>query len=153
MKRLPVSIERAMALTQGEIEALGVDELSHAIRAMHEYSWQLAVKTVEGARHTGVLLRAAKAKVPHGQWAQWVKENCGFSLRSAQGYMQLVDVDPSQEAQRLGIRRVLDLHAEHREAPSRTVTVQMSPSRPLVTKSAVPIYVRQEEHSSSLAPQ
>lgn len=36
----------------------------------------------------GQALSKAKQKVPHGEWEDWVKDNCGFSDRMAQYYMK-----------------------------------------------------------------
>ena len=41
------------------------------------------------ARDAGIALTEAKQVVPHGEWAAWVKANCGFSLRTAQKYMEV----------------------------------------------------------------
>ena len=39
----------------------------------------------------GRLLIEAKALIGHGRWSRWLKENVGFSERTAQRYMQLVN--------------------------------------------------------------
>jgi hypothetical protein len=60
----------------------------------------------QGVRHAiecGRLLSEAKATSPHGQWDEWVKDNCNFSARTAQLYMRVfrhVGDDPAK-AQRV----------------------------------------------------
>src|SRR5947207_1242560 len=44
---------------------------------------------VERAFEAGDLLNKAKASVPHGNFAQWLEENCKLSERTAVRYMRL----------------------------------------------------------------
>src|SRR5262249_10783405 len=42
----------------------------------------------------GELLWEAKRKAGHGQWLEWIAENCEFSERTAQLYMKLAGALP-----------------------------------------------------------
>jgi hypothetical protein len=58
----------------------------------------MADAMIEGIRNSvicafeaGELLKRAKAKVPHGEWKQWLKANCELKERTAQRYMRLAE--------------------------------------------------------------
>lgn len=55
-----------------------------------------AVQSVELAIDIGRHLHEAKKMVKHGEWQQWVDDNCPFSLRTAQQYMRVAAaaIDP-----------------------------------------------------------
>jgi ParB family chromosome partitioning protein len=62
----------------------------------------------------------AKKSVPHGGWEAWVRDSCGFSERTAQGYMRLARLAP-EEAQRvalLSLRDALKALAEPKSEPA-----------------------------------
>jgi hypothetical protein len=63
--------------------------LAARIRAEHEAVCLAARATLAHAFAAGELLLAAKAQVPHGDWADWLHTHCDVSERSAQKYMQL----------------------------------------------------------------
>jgi hypothetical protein len=64
-------------------------ELAARIRAEHQATADALKSSVEHGIAAGELLIEAKAKVPHGQWLPWLKENCAMSERTAQLYMRL----------------------------------------------------------------
>lgn len=70
------------------------------IREKHSACVALVISTAEAAAEVGRLLLEAKAQVGHGGWAPWVADHCGFSLRTAQGYMRLARAlsDPGKSA-------------------------------------------------------
>jgi len=68
--------------------------LAAGINESHVLAMQHANKAIEHAFRCGDLLIEAKAKVPHGQWLPWLRQNVDFSERSVQVYMRI--------AQRLG---------------------------------------------------
>jgi hypothetical protein len=63
--------------------------LADEIRRHHEASMSAGKATLEHARHAGLALLEAKAKLPHGQFGPWVKANCPFSHRSAANYIKV----------------------------------------------------------------
>ena len=64
-------------------------ELAARIRAEHKATSAALKSSVAHGIAAGELLTEAKAKVPHGQWLPWLKENCAMSERTAQLYMRL----------------------------------------------------------------
>lgn len=76
---------------------------------------------IQHALRAGELLLQAKALCPHGEWGQWLKDNCSFSERTAQAYMRVARELPgltSEKAQRvadLSFRETLALLAEPKE--------------------------------------
>jgi hypothetical protein len=71
------------------IPPAGVAGLAARIRAEHEAAQSAMRTAVAHAVEAGKLLIEAKKLVGHGGWLAWVKENCAFSDRTAQGYMRL----------------------------------------------------------------
>jgi hypothetical protein len=57
--------------------------------------------SIKHAIAAGELLLEAKEQVPHGQWLPWLRENCGVSPRSAQGYLRLANHRGELEANAL----------------------------------------------------
>jgi hypothetical protein len=75
---------------------------------------------VSYAVEAGKLLMEAKKLVGHGNWESWVRECCGLSERTAQGYMRLARLDPAK-AQRvadLSLREALKALAEPKGSPA-----------------------------------
>jgi hypothetical protein len=64
-------------------------ELAARIRAEHEATSAALKSSAEHGIAAGELLIEAKAKMPHGQWLPWLKDNCAMSERTAQLYMRL----------------------------------------------------------------
>jgi hypothetical protein len=64
-------------------------ELAARIRAEHEATGDALKSSIDHSMAAGELLIEAKAKVPHGQWLPWLKDNCAISERTAQLYMRL----------------------------------------------------------------
>lgn len=50
---------------------------------------QVAQTTVAGAIAVGQRLQEAKARVPHGEWGEWLQVNVDFSVRTAENLMAL----------------------------------------------------------------
>jgi hypothetical protein len=63
-------------------------DLAARIRAEHEATSEALKSSVEHGIAAGELLVEAKAKVPHGQWLPWLRDNCSISERTAQLYMR-----------------------------------------------------------------
>ena len=51
-------------------------DLAAEIRAEHDATIIALKAGLEHAMKAGDLLHSAKAKIPHGQWANWLKKNC-----------------------------------------------------------------------------
>ncbi len=94
-------------------------DLATRIRAEHEAAQSAMQSAVNHAIQAGKLLMEAKKSVPYGGWEAWVRDSCGFSERTAQGYMRLARLDP-EEAQRvalLSLRHALKALAEPKGEP------------------------------------
>ena len=63
--------------------------LAASIRAAHANVKASALQAAEQALEVGRLLNEARALIPHGAWAEWLKQHVGFSERSARRYMQI----------------------------------------------------------------
>jgi hypothetical protein len=102
------------------IPPAGIAGLAARIRAEHEAAQSAMRSVVIHAIEAGKLLMEAKALVGHGNWLVWLEENCGFSERTAQGYMRLARLDPTK-AQRvadLSLREALKALAEAKGSPA-----------------------------------
>jgi hypothetical protein len=69
-------------------------DLAHRINQAHHLAMRHANEAVGQAIACGEMLLEAKAKVPHGQWLPWLRQNVTFGERSAQGYMRLATHAP-----------------------------------------------------------
>jgi phage N-6-adenine-methyltransferase len=95
-------------------------DLATRIRAEHEAAQSALRSAVGHAVEAGKLLMEAKKSIPYGGWEAWVRDSCGFSERTAQGYMRLARLDP-EEAQRvalLSLRDALKALAEPKVEPA-----------------------------------
>lgn len=79
-------------------------ELAARIRAEHEATGDALKSSVEHGIAAGELLIEAKAKVQHGQWLPWLRDNCEMSERTAQLYMRLAkNREPIEDQIRNGV--------------------------------------------------
>jgi hypothetical protein len=87
--------------------------LAAEIRAAHAAANAAAKVSAERAMEAGAMLIEARRLVPHGHWADWLRENVGFSERSASRYMRLVrgGFDSATVAD-LGVRAAAEALAE-----------------------------------------
>ena len=67
-----------------------MEKLAAEITKLHKEALRLHAGALAKAMEAGERLLEAKAAVPHGTWAQWLKTNCPeLSARTAQLYMRL----------------------------------------------------------------
>jgi hypothetical protein len=64
-------------------------DLVATIKNLHAAVVEASRNVVMKAIDAGTALNEAKAKVGHGRWLSWLKQNCGLSERRAQDYMKL----------------------------------------------------------------
>jgi Protein of unknown function (DUF3102) len=87
--------ETAMAnVAVGEVIPPGTLSLPELVTRLNNEHRQVKECVIKGAQHAvkaGELLWQAKRKAGHGQWLEWIAENCEFSERTAQLYMKLAD--------------------------------------------------------------
>ncbi len=80
----------------------GLAALAETIRREHSAVGHAAINMLAHAMAAGDALAAAKAKVTHGNWAQWLRRETDLSERTAQRYLQLaaaraqLDANPSR---------------------------------------------------------
>jgi chromosome condensin MukBEF ATPase and DNA-binding subunit MukB len=92
---------KSSVIPQGNAEP-SVPELAQRIKdhlkEMEETTNRIKQTVLQQALHLGALLLQAKAKVAHGRFGKWLKDNCDLSERSAQRYMALKEQWPKIEA-------------------------------------------------------
>src|SRR6516164_9467018 len=64
-------------------------DLAVRINEAHQQTQRAMRDAIAHALKTGALLLEAKAKVKHGGWLDWLKDNCEIPERTVQAYMQL----------------------------------------------------------------
>jgi len=86
-----LSQEKAETLTEREfmrLVTLGQEARAEAIKTEHLLYEQSIKKGLAHAMRAGELLLEVKRSIEHGQFSEWVLNNCSFSLRTAQNYMR-----------------------------------------------------------------
>jgi hypothetical protein len=82
-------------------ELIDPSRIAAEIKSHHQACLGAGNDALQHAKEAGDLLADLKRRkvVPHGQWSEWVQQACGFSVRSAQRYMQIAENWPKiQEA-------------------------------------------------------
>jgi hypothetical protein len=69
-------------------EIVNLSNLADRINDAHKIAMEWAQCAIDRAIGVGELLTEAKVLVPHGEWEQWVTENCRFGPRQAQRYLR-----------------------------------------------------------------
>jgi hypothetical protein len=82
-------------------------DLAGRINEAHQLAMQHASEAVMQAIACGKMLLEAKAKLRHGQWLPWLRQNVAFGERSAQGYMRLAQRAHSLKVEALSLRDAL----------------------------------------------
>jgi hypothetical protein len=68
-----------------------LDERAKRINAAHRAIEARHKKNIMDAMAIGDELIEAHAEVPHGQWLDWIKENCVFLVKTAQDYVRMAE--------------------------------------------------------------
>lgn len=106
--------------------------ISTEINTEHEIVVNACKSAVEHAIKAGELLIKAKSMVNHGEWLDWMKDNCEMTERTAQTYMRLAREYPKLEdskAQRvadLSMRETLKVLAAPKESESELERARLS---------------------------
>jgi len=85
-----------MSATTNIAASNSLTDLGARINEAHQLAIGHAGKAIEHAIACGQMLLEAKAKVPHGKWLPWLRDNITFGERSAQGYMRIEQRVPPQ---------------------------------------------------------
>jgi hypothetical protein len=81
-------------LTELENLAAEIRDLSQRTYSAYASAKQKMANTLIEARLCGQSLRKAKELVPHGEWRDWIKRNCGgMSFDTVQDYMTLAKTE------------------------------------------------------------
>lgn len=113
-------------------QELELTNLARAINAEHENCNIAIFDGLQHALKAGELLHYAKALVNHGEWIQWVENNCSFKERTAQNYMRIYTrrnelPEKTQDLAGLTYYKAIDLLAEPQEKKSnKTALVEYS---------------------------
>lgn len=70
------------------------DQLASNIRQYTVDADSHARSAVESARLAGAALLEAKREIPHGDWAAFVMDGCGLTMRTASAYMRVARMMP-----------------------------------------------------------
>jgi hypothetical protein len=99
-----------------ELAQMGPDELVPFINQAHQHCERALGVGLECALRAGLLLLAAKDKVPYGQWEDWLRGHTEVTARSAQMYMYAAREWPAYLASRteapvsgVGFRRAVQV--------------------------------------------
>lgn len=117
--------DRSLAKPLSEIDAepvqLSLLDLIDLINSEHQKCEQAFGEMLLHAKKTGEYLTQAKAMVPHGGWLEWVKENCKFSHKTANRYVQIFkgweDLSNSSCMTNLSLNQALAVLAGDKESP------------------------------------
>lgn len=101
-------------------------QLAEQIKAVTKSAETSAKTAMNCALQAGALLIEAKKLVQHGEWEDWLVNNCAVAPRTAQAYMRLAKSVPLLEESKA--QRVADLPV--REAIRAIATDPAKPSRP-----------------------
>jgi hypothetical protein len=66
-------------------------QYSSSINEEHRLAFLCAREAVAHAKAAGELLLQAKREIKHGEWVQWIEDNCEVSPRVAQSYMRIAE--------------------------------------------------------------
>lgn len=80
-------------------------------------------EAVAHAIEAGRLLVEAKGLVPHGGWLGWLKDNCRFSERTAQGYMRVAKLG-GENPQRVAGLSLRDALAELADRSPQAMAIE-----------------------------
>jgi hypothetical protein len=112
----------------------GLAELAKQINKAYD---NLLMTSAERAIRVGELLLAAKERVFHGEWQDWVRANTRITPASARGYMHLARQPEAKRKQIcvLGLRQALDATVERLAGPD-------APVHEMPAVREVPVHVR-----------
>jgi hypothetical protein len=114
------------------VDAGSLDALGGKINDAHDRIEEAFHSCIEHARDAGQNLQLVKAELAHGDYKDWVEENCRFSPRTASVYLRIAKEWPNlgeakrQRAADLSLRGVIKLLA----APKDEVEAKPLPAQP-----------------------
>ena len=73
------------------LEITKINELAERINVEHDKCLEGIKLGLLHAINVGELLKETKPLIGHGDWLNWIKDNCNFSERTAQNYVRMAD--------------------------------------------------------------
>lgn len=111
---------------------MSLPDLANSINVSTQQAETRARSAVQYALEAGQLLIEAKRRVPHGEWAAWLADNCTVAPRTAQSYMRLArripELPNAQRVADLPLREAMTAIATSPEAPPKRAQVR-APAR------------------------
>ena len=116
-------------VNQISIIGLPLETLAEMANEAAEVAQRSMTQAVHRAIDGGRYLHAAKAQVPHGQWASWVGANFDRDHRTATRYMQLATASETRASisDAASIREALRLIADDRATPDEPAVIVVEP--------------------------
>ena len=102
-----------------------LEMLATLIKSAVDDTIRAATNATEGALIVGKMLTEAKAQVKHGDWENWLLQNCNLAHRTARAYMRLAKEVPQLDDSKR--QRVTDLPL--REAFKAIATDPTAPAK------------------------
>lgn len=85
---LELGVKPEAGLSNGTAGLVSLDELAAQMRIYSDGARGDYQHMMMNLLQFGRVMMEAKGRVGHGRWQSWVEENSGFSLRTAESYMQ-----------------------------------------------------------------
>lgn len=119
-------------MSQISIIGLPLETLAEMAKEAAEVAQRSMTQAVHRAIDCGRYLHAAKAQVPHGQWAAWIGANFDRDQRTATRYMQLATASETRASisDAASIREALRLIADDRATPDEPAVIVVEPEEP-----------------------
>jgi len=116
-------------MNQISIVGLPLETLAEMANEAAEVAQKSMTQAVQKAIDCGRYLHAAKAHVPHGQWAAWIGANFDRDQRTATRYMQLATASETRASisDAASIREALRLIADDRATPDEPAVIVVEP--------------------------
>jgi len=116
-------------MNQISIVGLPLETLAEMANEAAEVAQKSMTQAVQKAIDCGRYLHAAKAQVPHGQWAAWIGANFDRDQRTATRYMQLATASETRASisDAASIREALRLIADDRATPDEPAVIVVEP--------------------------
>lgn len=82
------AVERDTLMAELAEDTRQPEEIAESINRIKA---EVREKMLEGSIRIGRELKAAKSKVPYGEWGEWLEKNVDYSTRTAQNLMRIAD--------------------------------------------------------------
>ena len=127
-----------------------LDTLAMLIKSAVTDTERAATNATEGALIVGRMLIEAKAQVKHGEWDNWILQNCNLATRTARAYMRLANTVPQlddskrQRVADLPLREAIKAIATDSTAPPKSTQTGIRASKKTDREKAVSIFGKAE---------